>query len=83
MRVRITMPTKDGKRLKEQIVGAADTVEEDEFGSDEWEVVSPHHIACHDSSSYYHWLLLAPTLLDWSIRGHPCPRADLCPCPSA
>lgn len=34
------MPTKDGKRLKEQVVGAADEVEEDEFGSDEWEVVS-------------------------------------------
>ena len=40
MRVRITMPTKDGKRLKEQIVAAADTIEEDEFGSDEWEIVS-------------------------------------------
>ena len=40
MRVRITMPTKDGKRLKEQIVVTADTIEEDEFGSDEWEIVS-------------------------------------------
>lgn len=39
MRIRITMPTKDGKRLKEQIVGAADTVEEDDFTSDEWEAV--------------------------------------------
>jgi ribosome maturation protein SDO1 len=39
MRIRITMPTKDGKRLKEQITGAADTVEEDDFTSDEWETV--------------------------------------------
>lgn len=41
MRIRITMPTKDGKRLKEQVTGAADTVEEDDFTSDEWEVVRP------------------------------------------
>lgn len=40
MRVRITMPTKDGKRLKDQVVANADKVEEDDFGSDEWEVVS-------------------------------------------
>jgi ribosome maturation protein SDO1 len=39
MRIRITMPTKDGKRLKEQITGSADTVEEDDFTSDEWETV--------------------------------------------
>jgi ribosome maturation protein SDO1 len=40
MRVRITMPTKDGKRLKDQVVANADKVEEDDFGSEEWEVVS-------------------------------------------
>ena len=39
MRIRITMPTKDGKRLKEQITSAADTVEEDDTTSEEWETV--------------------------------------------
>ncbi|KAL7410686.1 SBDS protein C-terminal domain-containing protein [Mrakia frigida] len=39
MRVRITMPTKDGKRLKEQVIASADTVEEDDFGSEEWEII--------------------------------------------
>lgn len=39
MRVRVTMPTKDGKRLREQIVEGAEKVEEDEMGQEEWEVV--------------------------------------------
>jgi len=38
MRVRITMPNKDGKRLKEKVVEHAETVEEEEWG-DEWEVI--------------------------------------------
>ncbi|KAF8307220.1 Shwachman-Bodian-diamond syndrome protein [Clavulina sp. PMI_390] len=36
MRVRITMPAKDGKRLREQIVESAEKVEEDEFGDMDW-----------------------------------------------
>lgn len=47
MRIRITMPTKDGKRLKEQITGAADTVEEDDFTSDEWETVRRPRVEGH------------------------------------
>jgi ribosome maturation protein SDO1 len=39
MRVRISMPTADGKRLKEQVVGGADTVEEDAMGEEEWVAV--------------------------------------------
>ncbi|KAF9513456.1 hypothetical protein BS47DRAFT_1329586 [Hydnum rufescens UP504] len=39
MRVRIVMPTKDGKRLKEKIVEGAEKVEGEEWGQDEWEVV--------------------------------------------
>ncbi|KAF7320136.1 Shwachman-bodian-diamond syndrome protein [Mycena kentingensis (nom. inval.)] len=39
MRVRVTMPTSDGKRLKEKIVEGAEKVEEDEMGQNEWEVV--------------------------------------------
>jgi len=39
MRVRLTMPTKDGKRLKEKVLGLAETVEEDDMGSSEWEVI--------------------------------------------
>jgi ribosome maturation protein SDO1 len=33
------MPTKDGKRLKDKILALAETVEEDDMGSSEWEVV--------------------------------------------
>jgi ribosome maturation protein SDO1 len=39
MRVRITMPSKDGKRLKEKIIESAEKVEEDEFGQNDWELV--------------------------------------------
>jgi ribosome maturation protein SDO1 len=38
MRVRITMPSKEGKRLKEKILPLINKVEDDEW-SDEWEVV--------------------------------------------
>ena len=39
MRVRVTMPTKDAKRLREQVIEGAEKVEDDEMGQDEWEVV--------------------------------------------
>jgi len=39
MRVRITMPSKDGKRLKEKILESAEKVEEDEFGQNDWELI--------------------------------------------
>jgi len=39
MRVRITMPSKDGKQLKEKILESADKVEEDEFGQNDWELI--------------------------------------------
>lgn len=39
MRVRISMPNKDGKRLKEKIVPLATTVEDEDW-ADEWELVS-------------------------------------------
>ncbi|KAF7797802.1 hypothetical protein EIP86_009007 [Pleurotus ostreatoroseus] len=39
MRVRVTMPTKDGKRLREQIIEGAEKVEDDEMGQDEWEAI--------------------------------------------
>ncbi|EJT98957.1 Shwachman-Bodian-diamond syndrome protein [Dacryopinax primogenitus] len=38
MRVRVTMPAKDEKRLKEKIVEAAESVEDEDWG-DEWEVI--------------------------------------------
>jgi ribosome maturation protein SDO1 len=46
MRVRITMPSKDGKRLKEQVVQGADKVEDEDWG-EEWEIVSAssNHVA--------------------------------------
>lgn len=39
MRVRLTMPSKDGKRLKDKILEKTESVEEDEWG-DEWELVA-------------------------------------------
>ena len=39
MRVRVTMPTADGKRLKEKVIEGAEKVEEDEMGQTDWEVV--------------------------------------------
>ncbi|KZT58495.1 Shwachman-Bodian-diamond syndrome protein [Calocera cornea HHB12733] len=38
MRVRVTMPNKDGKRLKERVTEAAETVEEEDWG-DDWEAI--------------------------------------------
>lgn len=38
MRVRITMPSKDGKRIKTQVLALVDKVEDDEW-ADEWELV--------------------------------------------
>lgn len=40
MRVRVTVPTKDGKRLRDQMLEGAEQVEEEEMGQTEWEVVS-------------------------------------------
>jgi ribosome maturation protein SDO1 len=45
------MPTKDGKRLREQIIEGAEQIEDDEIGQNEWEVVS-RCIYC--SSNYSH-----------------------------
>ncbi|KAG6869041.1 hypothetical protein C0993_004714 [Termitomyces sp. T159_Od127] len=39
MRVRVTMPTADSKRLRERIIEGAEKVEDDETGQEEWEVV--------------------------------------------
>ena len=41
MKVRLTMPTKDGKRLKDRVIACAERVEEDDMTAQEWEVVSP------------------------------------------
>jgi hypothetical protein len=41
MRVRVSMPTADGKKLREKIREGAEKVEEDEMGQTEWEIVSP------------------------------------------
>lgn len=38
MRVRITMPAKDGKRIKDKMLALISKVEDDEMG-DEWELV--------------------------------------------
>ena len=43
MHVRVTMPTKDGKRLKEKMIEGAEKVEDEDWGQDEWEVVSSNN----------------------------------------
>ncbi len=52
MRVRVTMPVKDGKRLREQIVEGAEKVEGDEMGQEEWEVVSLLYLTRIEAISY-------------------------------
>lgn len=39
MRVRVTLPSKEGKRLKDKILALISTVEDDDW-SDNWELVS-------------------------------------------
>lgn len=39
MRVRVSMPTADSKRLREKIIEGAEKIEDDETGQEEWEVV--------------------------------------------
>lgn len=39
MRVRVTMPAKDGKRVKDKVLALAEEVEEEDTGA-EWEAVS-------------------------------------------
>lgn len=39
MRVRLTIPTKEAKRLKDKVLALAEQVEEDDMGSAEWEAV--------------------------------------------
>ena len=38
MRIRLTMPAKDGKRLKDKVMEKIEKVEDDEW-SEEWELV--------------------------------------------
>ena len=39
MRVRVSMPMAEGKRLREQVIEGAETVKDDEMDPDEWGVV--------------------------------------------
>ncbi|KAJ4485487.1 SBDS protein C-terminal domain-containing protein [Lentinula aciculospora] len=39
MRVRVTMPSADGKRLREKVLEGGEKVEENEVNQDEWEVI--------------------------------------------
>lgn len=45
MRVRITLPTKDGKRIKEKMLSLLSKVEDEEW-SEEWELVSSFRKSC-------------------------------------
>ena len=48
MRVRITMPSKDGKRLKDKLLALVSKVEDDDWG-EEWELVRPFLVCCVSS----------------------------------
>jgi ribosome maturation protein SDO1 len=39
MRVRVSMPTADGTRLREKVVEGAEKIEDEVTGQEEWEVV--------------------------------------------
>lgn len=39
MRIRVTMPIAEGKRLRETVIEGAETIENDEMGQEEWEVI--------------------------------------------
>ena len=47
----MTVPTKDGKRLREQILEGAEQVEDEETGQTEWEVVSVARLWCFHKHS--------------------------------
>lgn len=49
MRIRITMPAKDGKRIKDEILNNIEKVEEDDW-SEEWELV--RYSPCTSCPSY-------------------------------
>ena len=40
MRVKVTMPSEDGKRIRERILEGAEKVETDAMGDQQWEAVS-------------------------------------------
>jgi ribosome maturation protein SDO1 len=48
MRVRITMPSKDGKRIKTAVLALVDKVEDDDW-ADEWELARHDHPLLHPS----------------------------------
>ncbi|SRR5258708_6389057 len=58
MRVRVTMPTKDGKRLKEKMIEGAEKVEDEDWGQDEWEVVSSNNHFISEGASEGKTLLI-------------------------
>jgi hypothetical protein len=66
MRVRITMPAKDGKRLKEQVLQGAEKVEDEDWG-EEWEVV------CAVTGS---WLINLTLQVDYAHRPRSIPGVD-------
>lgn len=39
MRIRITLPSKQAKKLKEQVMSSISKTEEDDYAGDEWELV--------------------------------------------
>jgi len=65
MRVRVSVPTKDGKRLREQIMEGAEQVEDEETGQTEWEVVSVARFWCISTHSFPTGDVDRP----WAIQG--------------
>ena len=59
------MPTKDGKRLRGQILEGAEQVEEEEAGQTEWEAVSTLDIQFVSTCSH----LAGDVNRPWTIQG--------------
>jgi ribosome maturation protein SDO1 len=62
MRVRVSMPTADGKRLREKIIEGAEKIEDDETGQEEWEVVriSAMAVVYFPSDTFWQVMLIDP-----------------------
>ncbi|KAJ7596828.1 Shwachman-Bodian-diamond syndrome protein-domain-containing protein [Mycena floridula] len=60
MRIRITMPNSDGKRLREKVIEGAETIEDDEMGQEEWEVVRPAYFSLLHLSDAFQIMQIDP-----------------------
>lgn len=46
MRIRVTMPIEEGKRLRDKVIETAESIESDKTGQEDWDVVSYKAYSC-------------------------------------